>query len=684
MKRLISFVAALAIMATMFVGFALNVSAASVEAVVYPCNQTGFDAVGYSRTSADSVVMQSLTLSDSWVGISFPGWGNDDGTATMQIYGFDTDLDTSVSGAVLLEETVAINQVNANEHRFATPLAAGSYVIKFSEFAGACYLGFGDKKDATTLTSFVNCGGPNKCGASQGLLVNFITSKDLSKEPITNISVSSVSQISSSNLNAYYTLTSDISGAVELSGCMATIDLKGHTWTSSGSTLTVTGALVTVIDSVGGGMIEAPTNDAITMNSGSLTLDGVKVSADGSGMDAIFVSGGTVNVKNSILVASKAGMDLSQNVTKAPTITVEDSTFEVYNGAEDKARICAFEFRNNLTTIKLVGDNKFNNSTVLLRDDCTRAVADLFTYGEGSSATFSAAGAVINSRWTPYTINYSAPVVVEDPAFAGATVEVDAGISLDFLVSDATEATEVKYNGVALPSAEYSEGVTKYTLSGFGPQEMGDDFTVELFVDGESVDTLTYSVKDYCDAVLADDSASAELKTLVKEMLNYGAKAQIYRNYKTDALVNTGIESTGVYRAPTDYALLKKTSIATTVNWKYATVNFADKIQLIFAFEGTVDKVKVFVGDKTYESTNFGTDAAGVSYVVFEDFTPADFRQKVAVQALNSSGTASRNLEYSVGSYVLFAAQSNDTAFANLAQALMIYGDAVATYVASL
>ena len=130
--------------------------------------------------------------------------------------------------------------------------------------------------------------------------------------------------------------------------------------------------------------------------------------------------------------------------------------------------------------------------------------------------------------------------------------------------------------------------------------------------------------------------------------------------------------------------MLKKTSVATTVNWKYATVNFADKIQLIFAFEGTVDKVKVFVGDKAYESTNFGTDADGVSYVVFEDFTPADFRQKVAVQALNSSGTASRNLEYSVGSYVLFAAQSNDTAFANLAQALMIYGDAVAAYVASL
>ena len=199
-----------------------------------------------------------------------------------------------------------------------------------------------------------------------------------------------------SNIQAGTTvLDRDVKGALSVSSGTYVIDLAGHTWSHNNVVLTVSGANVTVIDSVGGGLIDSPHNDAITVNSGSLTLDGVKVSADSGGMDALFVNGGTVYVKNSTLVGSKACMDLSQNVTSAPSVTVENTTFEVYNGSEDKSRICAFEFRNNLTTVKLVGDNKFENSTVLLRDDCTRPVADLFTYGDSASATFSAAGALI-------------------------------------------------------------------------------------------------------------------------------------------------------------------------------------------------------------------------------------------------------------------------------------------------
>ena len=497
---------------------------------------------------------------------------------------------------------------------------------------------------------------------------------------IINFSYSLVEQGTITNANQIIPgetkLEQDISGQLSVSKGIYVIDLAGYTWSHSSTALSVNGtANVTVIDSVGGGKIYA-NNDAITPDGGTLTLRGISVEADSSGCDALFVTGGTVVIEDCFLDARQSSVHNDNR--NGATVSVIGCTLD----GDD----VALKGRNN-AVITISGNTVFNNTAVEMQRgfDSSRLVTDTFVAGEGCTITFdnpAAAGNGIRVNVTSYT----GPVVVEDPAFAGATVEVDAGISLDFLVSDATEATEVKYNGVALPSAEYSEGVTKYTLSGFGPQEMGDDFTVELFVDGKSVDTLTYSVKKYCDTVLADDSASAELKTLVKEMLNYGAMAQIYRNYKKDAPVNTGIEPTGSkYNAPENLALLKQAIFYTPVKWKYATVNFADKIQLIFAFEGTVDKVNVFVGDdKTYESTNFGTDADGVSYVVFEDFTPADFRQKVVVQALNNGTIVSRNLEYSVGSYILFAAQSNDTALADLARALMIYGDAVATYIASL
>ena len=675
MKRMVSLVVVLAMVLSLSLA-AIPVSAldtSNLYAVNTTTNNSAY-ALGPTFKMDQEVGMfaQTVTFPADVVGLAFGCWeAAKDGTSTVDIsfYEYDTDLATSIAGTA--EQTITVNVKEGQygggvsgygEYDLNSKLPAGKYVVKFHNTTDTgLHLGLGTASSAVSESYAENAN--HTLGGNSAICMTFFTEKP---EGIT----SPDDFVEGGTVNK---LVRDIAGQFAPTSGTYVIDLAGYTWSHNTTALSVDGANVTVIDSVGGGKIYA-NNDAITPNSGSLTLRGISVEADASGCDAVFVTGGTVVVEDCFLDGRQSSVHNDNR--NGATVSVIGCTLD----GDD----VALKGRNN-AVITISGNTVFNNTTVEMQRgfDSSRLVTDTFVAGEGCTITFDNPAAAGDGQRVNVT-SYTGPVVAEDPAFAGATVEVDAGISLDFLVSDATEATEVKYNGVALPSAEYSEGVTKYTLSGFGPQEMGDDFTVELFVDGESVDTLTYSVKDYCDAVLADDSASAELKTLVKEMLNYGAKAQIYRNYKTDALVNAGIESTGIYRAPTDYALLKKTSIATTVNWKYATVNFADKIQLIFAFEGTVDKVKVFVGDKTYETTNFGTDAAGVSYVVFEDFTPADFRQKVAVQALNSSGTASRNLEYSVGSYVLFAAQSNDTAFANLAQALMIYGDAVATYVASL
>lgn len=675
MKRMVSLVVVLAMVLSLSLA-AIPVSAldtSNLYAVNTTTNNSAYTlGPTFKMDKEVGMFAQTVTFPADVVGLAFGCWEQaKDGSSTVDIsfYAYDTDLATSIAGTA--KQTITVNVREGQygggvsgygEYDLDSTLPAGKYVVKFHNTTDENFhMGLGTATSAVSGTYAENA--TSALGGNSAICMTFFTEKP---EGI----ASPDDFVEGGTVNK---LVRNISGQFAPTSGTYVIDLAGYTWSHNTTALSVDGANVTVIDSVGGGKIYA-NNDAITPNSGSLTLRGISVEADASGCDAVFVTGGTVVVEDCFLDGRQSSVHNDNR--NGATVSVIGCTLD----GDD----VALKGRNN-AVITISGDTVFNNTTVEMQRgfDSSRLVTDTFVAGEGCTITFDNPAAAGDGQRVNVT-SYTGPVVVEDPAFAGATVEVDAGISLDFLVSDATETTEVKYNGVALPSAEYSEGVTKYTLSGFGPQEMGDDFTVELFVDGESVDTLTYSVKDYCDAVLADDSASAELKTLVKEMLNYGAKAQIYRNYKTDALVNAGNESTGVYRAPTDYALLKKTSIATTVNWKYATVNFADKIQLIFAFEGTVDKVKVFVGDKTYESTNFGTDAAGVSYVVFEDFTPADFRQKVAVQALNNGTTVSRNLEYSVGSYVLFAAKSNDTAFANLAQALMIYGDAVATYVASL
>ena len=678
MKRMVSLVVVLAMVLSLSLA-AIPVSAldtSNLYAVNTTTNNSAY-ALGPTFKMDKEVGMfaQTVTFPADVVGLAFGCWeAAKDGTSTVDIsfYEYDTDLATSIAGTA--EQTITVNVKEGQygggvsgygEYDLNSKLPAGKYVVKFHNTTDTgLHLGLGTASIAVSGSYAENAN--NSLGGNSAICMTFFTEKP---EGI----ASTGDFVEGGTVNK---LVRDIAGQFAPTSGTYVIDLAGYTWSHNTTALVVDGtANVTVIDSVGGGKIYA-NNDAITPHGGSLTLRGISVEADSSGCDAVFAKGGTVVVEDCFLDGRQSSVHNDNEY--GATVSVIGCTLD----GDD----VALKGRNN-AVITISGNTVFNNTTVEMQRGfaSNRLVTDTFVAGEGCTITFDNPAAAGDGQRVKVT-SYTGPVVAEDPAFAGATVEVDAGISLDFLVSDATEATEVKYNGVALPSAEYSEGVTKYTLSGFGPQEMGDDFTVELFVDGKSVDTLTYSVKKYCDTVLADDSASAELKTLVKEMLNYGAMAQIYRNYKKDAPVNTGIEPTGSkYNAPENLALLKQAIFYTPVKWKYATVNFADKIQLIFAFEGTVDKVNVFVGDdKTYESTNFGTDADGVSYVVFEDFTPADFRQKVVVQALNNGTIVSRNLEYSVGSYILFAAQSNDTALADLARALMIYGDAVATYIASL
>ena len=70
--------------------------------------------------------------------------------------------------------------------------------------------------------------------------------------------------------------------------------------------------------------------------------------------------------------------------------------------------------------------------------------------------------------------------------------------------------------------------------------QMNDSIAVTVVNGADIGSTATYSLKAYCDAILAED-AHSQYHTLIKEMLNYGAMAQIYFRHDTNHLVNAGI-----------------------------------------------------------------------------------------------------------------------------------------------
>ncbi len=94
------------------------------------------------------------------------------------------------------------------------------------------------------------------------------------------------------------------------------------------------------------------------------------------------------------------------------------------------------------------------------------------------------------------------------------------------------------------------DGVYVYAFQKVAPQCMGDNIKAELLLGDTVLDVKEeYSVKTYCENTLAKTAAELEmsaekyaaLRTLIADMLEYGAKAQIYKNYKMDTLVNEGI-----------------------------------------------------------------------------------------------------------------------------------------------
>jgi hypothetical protein len=77
-------------------------------------------------------------------------------------------------------------------------------------------------------------------------------------------------------------------------------------------------------------------------------------------------------------------------------------------------------------------------------------------------------------------------------------------------------------------------------------EKLGDEIYLCVYAeldDGTVIysDVVTYSVKSYAYGKLADSKTDASLKALLVSLLNYGAAAQVYFGYNTDALVNANL-----------------------------------------------------------------------------------------------------------------------------------------------
>ena len=84
-----------------------------------------------------------------------------------------------------------------------------------------------------------------------------------------------------------------------------------------------------------------------------------------------------------------------------------------------------------------------------------------------------------------------------------------------------------------------------YTLTGVTAVQMGDEITAQLHMEKEGQPYLskvdTYSIARYAYAQLDKPTTADSLKALCADLLRYGSKAQIFKSYRTDSLVDAAM-----------------------------------------------------------------------------------------------------------------------------------------------
>lgn len=215
-------------------------------------------------------------------------------------------------------------------------------------------------------------------------------------------------------------------------------------------------------------------------------------------------------------------------------------------------------------------------------------------------------------------------------------------------------------NATATISVEGNERAV-YTLSELTPGENGYDLFVHLAAaemtaqiklavnDGTS-DILTkdYSVQEYAHYLL-ENNYTDETKALVKAMLDYGTKAQLYFDYKTDALANAG------YEIETQTAISKEVPKVTAsgslsgISYYGSTMVFRSQIAIrhYFTAENGIDGYRFTVNGATYPVKEKG----GLYYIEVSDINPHQMDAEMAVSVTDSTGSLSFN--YSPMAYII-------------------------------
>ena len=242
------------------------------------------------------------------------------------------------------------------------------------------------------------------------------------------------------------------------------------------------------------------------------------------------------------------------------------------------------------------------------------------------------------------------------------------------------------------------DGNYVFSFHGIAPHCMTDVITATVYAeyDGKKYEgkTTNYSVTTYCYSALPIVGTST--RTMIVDLLNYGAAAQIYKGYNTTTLANASLTSEMAAYASPELSSLKTVAkselgdaVNPTVEWKTVGLEMGDAVRIRYGFttnEPISDLTVKIVSESgmswTIPSSQF-TESDGVYYVRFKGLNAAQMSEPVYATVYKGTSAVSKKMCYSVESYVKAWESNTDvqyTALKDLLFAMMKYGNAAYSY----
>lgn len=160
------------------------------------------------------------------------------------------------------------------------------------------------------------------------------------------------------------------------------------------------------------------------------------------------------------------------------------------------------------------------------------------------------------------------------------------------------------------------------------PAQMNDTISVQL-VNGEDVSQVAeYRIFDYAQTLLQDDSQK-HCHQLVKEMLNYGAAAQAYFDYRTDHIPQFDRSDAAQMPIPSVASEIVIKDRLDGIGYTGATLLFENRIVLRFYFTvtGDISDYTFLAGGREYTPVA----KSGMYYIEIADILPQDLDKSITV-----------------------------------------------------